>query len=128
MFATIPSAMATVTAMLRALKDVGQNATVAEMIGATTMLEKLSVVAGIYASYYTGAVIGSLIVATDAAIGCKNGSEAQAAARRFFVLNGLVMTEPMRLFFLRHPEVLNPFESPFARSFGSRAHAPEKAA
>lgn len=53
-----------VETLLAALKKFGRNATMGELIGATTGLEKLAVGHTVWASYYIGAVIGSMAVAT----------------------------------------------------------------
>lgn len=66
--------------MLGALKALGPKATVAELIGATTTLEKLGVVGMMSASYYVGAMIGSLFVASDAVKACRDPYSGTAAA------------------------------------------------
>ncbi|WP_260428067.1 hypothetical protein [Burkholderia sp. Bp8984] len=79
--------------------------------GATTKLEVATVVGAILASVYLGAVIGSLMVATDAASACgigKRGTDlslavAQWGARHRLAVHPLIMAQ-----ILRHPEVLAP--------------------
>jgi len=65
LFSTYTTAMTNLSAMLGALSKLGADATVAEMIGTTTGLEVLAAIAGIGAAAYTGAVIGSLMVAAS---------------------------------------------------------------
>lgn len=67
LFATLQTAVASVSTMMGALKTLGPDAKVAELFGATTKLEVATVVGAILGSVYLGAVIGSLMVATDAA-------------------------------------------------------------
>lgn len=59
-----------ISAMLNTLKTLGKSATIAELVGATTGLETLGVVATLSACYYTGAVIGSIAVASGRYISC----------------------------------------------------------
>ena len=58
LFSSLTAALAKLGAMLNAFKSVGPTATVAEMIGATVLKEKLDVIGVMAASYYVGAVIG----------------------------------------------------------------------
>lgn len=92
--------------MLGALKTLGPGATVAELIGATTALEALSVVGALSASFYVGASIGSLVVAANAAMTCTSGASAAAAARTTAARVGLVIPDTMLAFIQRHPEVM----------------------
>ena len=73
LFATLQTAVASVSTMMGALKTLGRDATVAELFGVTTKLEVATVVGAILGSVYLGAVIGSLMVATDAASACGIG-------------------------------------------------------
>ncbi|WP_175778681.1 hypothetical protein [Burkholderia anthina] len=110
-FATLQTSVAGVAAMRGALKTLGANATVAELIGATTKLEMVTVGSSILGSIYLGAVIGSLMVATDATLACGVGrgnanmslAVAQWGARYGLAIHPLVMAQ-----ILRHPEVLAP--------------------
>ncbi|SDR51308.1 hypothetical protein [Paraburkholderia tuberum] len=105
LFGTLETATSNITAMLHALKTLGPSATVAELIGATTTLEALSVAGALSAAFYVGACIGSLIVATKAAITCGTSSAA-VTARIATARLGLVVPESMLAFIRRHPEVL----------------------
>ncbi|WP_260436186.1 hypothetical protein [Burkholderia sp. Bp9143] len=111
LFATLETAVASVSTMMGALNKLGPDATVAELLGATTKLEVATVVGAILGSAYLGAVIGSLMVATDAASACgigKHGSNlslavAQWGARYRLAIHPLIMAQ-----ILRHPEFSRP--------------------
>lgn len=79
LFGSESKAVETLGAILAALKRLGPQATVAEVIGATTGMEKLLVVGSLGAAFYTGAAIGSLMVATAETAWCSpsnpSGSE-----------------------------------------------------
>ncbi|MDC6126498.1 hypothetical protein PPH41_00510, partial [Burkholderia gladioli] len=68
LFVTLQTAIGTASTMLGAIKTIGADATVAELVGATTELEALMVAGSILAAGYVGAVIGSLIIAADASL------------------------------------------------------------
>ncbi|WP_375443592.1 hypothetical protein [uncultured Fibrella sp.] len=63
LFDTQSRALATASAILNCLKTLGPSATMGEILGATTGLELLGVAAAVSASFYAGAVIGSVAVA-----------------------------------------------------------------
>jgi hypothetical protein len=105
-FGTVQTATANLAAMLNAFKSVGTGATMGEIIGATTGLEVLSVVGGITASFYIGAVIGSLIVAADTAMVCTDASSAIWNIHRWATQNGIAIPASMYTFFRRYPEVV----------------------
>ncbi|WP_045450328.1 hypothetical protein [Vibrio owensii] len=56
--------------LVEALKTLGPRATVSELIGATVGMEKLKVAGALLASYYVGAVIGSIAVASTKTLTC----------------------------------------------------------
>lgn len=62
------TAIQTATIILTAIKQYGRNVTMAELIGAGTGLEKLIYLGTLRASYYVGAVIGSIAVATGRSV------------------------------------------------------------
>jgi hypothetical protein len=78
LFGNAITAIASIKTMLVALDKLGKAATVAELIGATTILEGLDAILAVGASFYIGACIGSLAVATaeslDRAIICRTAS------------------------------------------------------
>lgn len=124
LFSSLQTAIGTLTTMLGALKALGPNATVAELVGATTTLEKLGAVGAMAASYYVGAALGSLIVATEAVKGCDAPSSDSPAARyravaRWIASRGLLVPMDIRFFIERHPEVL--VDAPNRRSYAIRA-------
>lgn len=68
LFGTLQAALANATAFVTQIDKFGSKVTVADLIGAGTRLEKLGTVAALSASYYVGAVIGSIAVATGRTI------------------------------------------------------------
>jgi len=70
LFDTQNAAIANASAILAALKTVGAKATLAEIAGATVALEKLAVLGALSASFYLGAVVGSIAVATGKYLSC----------------------------------------------------------
>ncbi|HFD31910.1 MAG TPA: hypothetical protein ENJ28_04245 [Gammaproteobacteria bacterium] len=70
LFDTQSSAVLNASAILAAIKLLGPKATLAEVAGATVALEKLAVLGALSASYYLGAVVGSIAVATGRYLGC----------------------------------------------------------
>ncbi len=70
LFSTIGTAVGTAATILKSIDALGKTATVGEMIGATTGLEALGVVAALSAAYYAGAIIGSIAVATGRYLSC----------------------------------------------------------
>jgi hypothetical protein len=64
LFSSNGAAIQTATVILAAIKQFGRNLTIAELVGAGTGLEKLIYLGTLRASYYAGAVIGSIAVAT----------------------------------------------------------------
>lgn len=69
-FDGLDKAIASSITILGTLEILGKNATLGEVIGATTGLEKLAVVAAVSASGYIGLVIGSIFVASGRTLGC----------------------------------------------------------
>lgn len=70
LFDTYQTAIATASTLAGTLATLGKGATIGELIGATVGLEKLAVAASIGAAAYTGAVIGSIAVASGRSLGC----------------------------------------------------------
>lgn len=64
LFGTLQSSLATVTVLLASIDKFGKTATIADLIGAGTRLEKLGMIGTLSAAFYAGACIGSLAVAT----------------------------------------------------------------
>ncbi|MYM94327.1 hypothetical protein [Duganella vulcania] len=63
-FGNVQLATATASTLIGLAEKFGKNVTVAEMVGAGIRGEKLLVIGAMSASYYLGAVIGSIAVAT----------------------------------------------------------------
>jgi len=124
LFSSLQTALGSFSTMLQALKSLGPRATVAELAGATTALEKLLAVGSVAASYYVGATLGSLIVATEAQKVCGDPFRNSAAARYravalWIASRGLVVPMDMQVFIQRHPEVL--VHTPARLSYAMRA-------
>jgi hypothetical protein len=64
LFATNGAAIQTAATILAVIQQHGSKVTVAELIGAGTGLEKLIYLGALRASFYAGAVVGSIAVAT----------------------------------------------------------------
>lgn len=124
LFSSLQTAIGTLTTMLGALKALGPKATVAELIGATTTLEKLGVVGMMSASYYVGATLGSLVVASDAVRACRDPYRntpfaIHRAVAMWILSRGVIIPTDMDIFIQRHPEVL--VDTPLRRSYAMRA-------
>lgn len=118
LFDTFNAAVATASIMLDSLATLGKSASVAEMIGATSNLEKLKVAAGLGAAYYVGAVIGSIAVASGRSLGCGT------SIRDFFVFQSRYKLSfpKSNTFYVSNPEILNS-QKPFRFAFKSKAIA-----
>lgn len=64
LFSTLQAAVANAAILLSHIDKYGKAITIGELIGAGTKLEKLGVAASLAASFYVGAVIGSIAVAS----------------------------------------------------------------
>ena len=69
LFGTQQLAISTIAAILAFIDKFGTKVTVMEMVRAGTRLEQLSMIGALGASYYAGAAIGSLAVATGRTLG-----------------------------------------------------------
>ena len=69
LFGTTKEVASNATVMLAYIEKFGPRVTIRELIGAGTRLEALATVSSMYASYYVGAVIGSLAVAAGRSLG-----------------------------------------------------------
>lgn len=116
LFDTYQTAIGTVSTLVGALGTLGKGATMAELIGATVALEKLTVAAAIGASAYTGAAIGSTAVASGRALGC--GTH-MADVFAFTDRNNLKF-KGVASFYALNPQILNSSYSSRS-SFGLRA-------
>ena len=69
LFGNLQTALSSSYALLAGIDKFGRNVTIGELIGAGTRLEQLAVVSACLASYYFGAVIGSIAVAAARCLG-----------------------------------------------------------
>ncbi len=104
LFDNFTAAVATASVMLEALGSLGARATMTELAGATAQLEKLKVLGALAASFYVGAVIGSLAVASGRYLGCGSRISDLFALQKQYKLQFQGSTQ----FYALHPEILNP--------------------
>ncbi|WP_348945257.1 hypothetical protein ABHF33_01205 [Chitinibacter sp. FCG-7] len=116
LFDTYNTAIATATTLVSALKTLGKGATMAELIGATTGLELLAVAASIGAAAYTGAVIGSIAVASGRSLGCG----ARISDLFVFAEQNNLQFEGLSTFYRLNPQILDT-NLIFRKSFAARA-------
>lgn len=116
LFDTYQTAVATATTLVGALKTLGKGATMAELLGATVGLEKLAVAASVGAAAYTGAVVGSIAVASGRSLGC--GS--RLSDFLLFAHQNRLYFDGLAVLVQHNPQVFDPSRSPRA-AFGARA-------
>lgn len=103
LFSTFERAINTVITILVAVDTLGKGATIAEIVGATIGLEKLKVVGSLVASYYVGAVIGSIAVAIGRSSGCGHD-----ISDIFILLQKYKLKfDDYRSFYQKNPEILD---------------------
>jgi hypothetical protein len=106
LFGTVQTATANATAPLDAFQSVGTGATLAAIIGATSGLEGLSVVGGLSAAFYVGAVVGSLVVTANASrVGVKS-TRAMWSIHEWARRTGVSIPATIYTFLGHHPEVV----------------------
>ncbi|WP_429298989.1 hypothetical protein [Paraburkholderia sp. GAS199] len=81
--------IARVAAMVAAGEKLGKTASLAELIGATTTGEKLLAFGAVYASFWLGAAVGSLIVATADYAECGKSASATMQGGKFTFSTGI---------------------------------------
>ncbi len=116
LFDSYNTALAHAIVMVDTLRTLGKGATVAELIGATTGLEKLKVAATFGASAYVGAIIGSIAVASGRSLGC--GS--RISDLFVFTHQHNLHFKGINAFYTQNPQVIDKGHS-FRNSFGIRA-------
>ncbi|MET3823111.1 MULTISPECIES: hypothetical protein [Burkholderia] len=122
LFAAQQTAIGTLTTILGTLRTLGPTATIGELIGATTGLELLAAASALGASFYVGAVIGSLIVAADASLVCdQRGVVAVDGIRSWATRRGLAVPQDVYRVIALHPEVFRP--TPGSATFAIRARS-----
>lgn len=118
LFDSYSTAVANAALMAEALRTLGKGATIGELVGATTGLEKLKVAAAFGASYYVGAVIGSIAIASGRSLGCGYRISDMVS----FLDHNNLKFDDWNAFFVDNPQVLNKNQG-FRNSFGLRARA-----
>lgn len=116
LFDTYQTAVATASTLVGTLATLGKGATMGELIGATVGLEKLAVAASVGAAAYTGAVIGSIAVASGRSLGC--GS--RISDLFVFTHQNNLQFKGLAAFYTHNPQVLDKGHR-FRNSFGIRA-------
>jgi hypothetical protein len=110
-------------AMVAAVDKLGKGATVAELAGATTLPEKLLVGGAIYAAFYSGAAIGSAMVAMGKYTSCgASPANNGRAVLRFQGDTGIRVSPQLHHHILCHPEIFDQ-SAPGRRSYGHNALA-----
>ena len=116
LFDSYNAAIAHAVVMVDTLRTLGKGATVGELIGATTGLEKLKVAAAFGASAYVGAVIGSIAVASGRSFGCGSRISDLFVFRHQHKLD----FKDANSFYVHNPHVVDKGR-PFRSNFGIRA-------
>ncbi|MBZ9667551.1 hypothetical protein H3221_022675 [Pseudomonas sp. LMG 31766] len=116
LFDNLNAAVANAGLVLDALETLGTGATMAEVIKATTGLEKLKVAASLGASFYVGAVIGSIAVASGRSVGCGN----RVSDMFVFLQQNNLAFDGWNSFYARNPEILDK-SSRFRVAYRSKA-------
>lgn len=116
-YGTQVSIMTKLGALVAAVDKLGKGATLAELVGATTLPEKVLVGGAIYASFYTGAAIGSAIVATGKYTSCgPSRANNGRAVLRFQGDTGIRVSPQLHHRIQCHPEIFDP------RALGRRTY------
>lgn len=103
LFDKFNAAVANAGLALDVLGTSGTGATMAEVIKATTGLERLNVAASLGVSFYVGAVIGSLAVASGCSVGCGN----RMSDMFVFLQKNNLAFDGWNSFYARNPEILD---------------------
>jgi len=103
LFDTYQTAIGTALLLGETLSKLGKGATMGELVGATFGLEKLKIAAALGAAGYTGAVIGSIAVASGRSLGC--GS--RMADMFAFVPQNNLQFRGWNSFYAHNPKVLD---------------------
>ncbi|MGN6083965.1 hypothetical protein [Trinickia sp.] len=122
LFSSQVSALQTIGQLAGLIKTFGMRVTVGELIGAGDLTDKLAFAGALYASYYLGGTIGSLMVAGDAFYACKAGPGAASRMHQALFASGVALIQPMQLFLMNHPELFDT-SSPNRRIYGIHAQA-----
>ncbi|WP_175798049.1 hypothetical protein [Burkholderia ambifaria] len=110
--------LANVSALIAATEKLGKTATVSELAGATLVSEKLLVAGALYASYYTGAAIGSAMVASAKRLKCGRTADVSTVIRDFQSQTAVYVPYSLQFHLKMHPEIFdteNPARAMYAR-------------
>lgn len=123
LFTTYTTVIAETSLITGAIGSFGAQATIAELVGATLLKEKLLVLGALGAAGYAGAAIGSLAVATGRSLGC--GTRISDA---FVLIHRHNLQFPgWDTFYHRHPQIIDA-SRPLRRNFGLMLHMQSRAA
>lgn len=103
LFDNFNAAVANAGLILEAIGTLGRSASMAEVIKATTGLEKLKVAASLGASFYAGAVVGSIAVASGRSLGCGY----RISDMFVFLHQNDLQFEGWNAFYINNPEILD---------------------
>lgn len=103
LFGSLQTATGTVSTIVGVVGRFGTRVTVGELIGAGTLGEGLLVASGVLASFYAGACVGSLAVATGQKL---SGGLTIADAVHAATLNGIQMPGWLRDVLVTEPRLL----------------------
>ncbi|CAE6871812.1 hypothetical protein R69746_08486 [Paraburkholderia aspalathi] len=126
LFSTQQQAISTVGQLVGAVRTFGTRVTILELIGAGAIADVLAAASAFYAAWYVGGLIGSLMVATDATLDCKNGVQATHFVRRWSGQVGLQLPPTLEQHIAMHPEIMQQRSN--RKNYGFLARAPRKAA
>ena len=122
LFSSQTSALQTIGQLAGLVKTFGMKVTIRELIGAGDLTDKLAFAGALYASYYLGGTIGSLMVAGDKFYACKAGSAAASRMHQALFASGISLVQPMQLFLTNHPELFD-LSSAQRAAYGMHARA-----
>ncbi|RDU95440.1 hypothetical protein DWV00_28110 [Trinickia dinghuensis] len=123
LFATQTSTLGVIGQLAGVVQTMGMKVTLRELVGAGTVVEKLSYLGALYGAYYLGGMIGSLWVAGDSFYTCKNGPAAAAQMHQAIFASGIAPFSPsMQLFLMNHPELFD-LSSQQRKTYGMRARS-----
>ncbi|AOK17742.1 hypothetical protein WT26_18130 [Burkholderia cepacia] len=105
LFSTQQQALTTIGAIATAVKTFGSRVTIGELIGAGVLSDVLVYAGSLYASWYVGAAIGSLLVASGHSLSCSNGIDASRSAANVLSKHGIRIDGALARHLASHPEV-----------------------
>ncbi|MFM0608619.1 hypothetical protein PQR05_29235 [Paraburkholderia sediminicola] len=98
--------LARVGALVAAAEKLGKTASIGELLGATTVSEKLLTFGAVYASFWLGAAVGSLMVATADYAECGTSPTATIKSVRKFSFDSGIRVPATTLYVMQtNPEI-----------------------